>query len=50
MIFLKVIFKDYARYVLKEGTMTEQREFMGCIKSKFVITKKVVALEKQKLN
>ncbi len=41
-----VDFKDYARYVLKEGTMTERREFMGCIKSKLTVTKKVVALEK----
>jgi Recombinase len=45
----EIDFRDYARYVLKEGTMTERREFMGCIKSKFVITKKVVTLSEVKI-
>lgn len=39
--------QDYARYVLNDGSMTERREFMGCIKSKITVTKKVVAIQKE---
>jgi len=39
--------KDYVRYVLKDGSMTERREFMGCIKSKIMVTKKVVTIQKE---
>ncbi len=38
--------KDYAKYLLREGTAIEKREFMGCIKSKFILKNKVVAIEK----
>ena len=39
--------QDYARYVLNDGSMTERREFMGCIKSKITVTKKVVTVQKE---
>ena len=29
--------KDYAKYLLREGTVIEKREFMGCIKNKFIL-------------
>jgi len=35
--------KDYAKYLLREGTAIEKREFMGCIKSKFVLKNKVLS-------
>jgi len=38
--------KDYAKYLLREGTAIEKREFMSCIKSKFIMKNKVVMLEK----
>jgi hypothetical protein len=39
--------QDYARYVLNDGSMTERREFMSCIKSKITVTKKVVGVQKE---
>jgi DNA invertase Pin-like site-specific DNA recombinase len=41
--------KDYARYVLKDGSMTERREFMSCITSKITVTKKVVAIQREEV-
>lgn len=41
--------QDYARYVLNDGSMTERREFMGCIKSKITVTKKVVTVQKEEV-
>ena len=38
--------RDYAEYVLREGTVIEKREFLGCIKSRFTMAKKVVKIEK----
>ena len=38
--------KDYAKYVLREGTAIEKREFLDCIKSKLILKNKVVMLEK----
>lgn len=37
--------RDYAEYVLREGTIIERREFLGCIKSRFTMRNKIVALE-----
>ncbi len=42
-----VDFHDYAKYVLQDGSMTERRKFLGCIKNTIVITKKVVAIQKK---
>ncbi|MDO8469897.1 MAG: recombinase family protein [bacterium] len=36
--------RDYAKYLLKEGSVTEKRELLLCIKSKLVLTKGVVTL------
>ncbi len=38
--------RDYAKYLLKEGSVTEKRELLLCIKSKLVLTRGVVTLEK----
>lgn len=38
--------KDYAIYLLREGSVVEKREFMSCIRSKFLLSAKVVTLEK----
>jgi uncharacterized CHY-type Zn-finger protein len=38
--------KDYAVYLLREGSAVEKREFMGCIRNKFLLSNKIVALEK----
>ncbi len=37
--------KDYAKYVLREGTNEEKRELMGCFKSKIKIIKKIITIE-----
>jgi hypothetical protein len=42
----KIDIKTYAKYLLKEGTIIEKRELLGCLKSKLVIKNKVVYLEK----
>ncbi len=36
--------KTYAKYILKEGTMEEKRELMGCFKTKLKITEGVVTI------
>ena len=36
---------DYAKYLLKEGSGTEKRELLLCIKSKLILTQGVVNLE-----
>lgn len=38
--------KTYARYVLKEGSMEEKRELLASLKSKLVLSKKVLSLKK----
>ena len=38
--------RGYAKYLLKEGADIEKREFLSCMKSKFVIARKVVVIEK----
>ena len=37
---------DYAKYILKNGSLTEKRELLLCIKSKFVLTQGMLTLEK----
>jgi len=37
--------KDYAKYVLNEGSNEEKRELMGCFKSAITVTKKIVTLK-----
>lgn len=40
-----VDFRNYARYLLKEGSTIEKRELLYCVKSKFVLTAKQLTLE-----
>ena len=36
--------RDYAKYLLKEGTIAEKRELLSCLKSKLVLKERVVSL------
>ena len=38
--------KDYAKYLLREGTAVEKREFLGCLKTRLVLENKAVKIEK----
>lgn len=38
--------RTYAKYLLREGSIVEKRELLGCLKSRLVIKNKVVCLEK----
>ncbi|MCL5006686.1 MAG: recombinase family protein [Patescibacteria group bacterium] len=38
--------RDYAKYVLKEGSAVEKRELLSCVKSRLVFKNKAVFLEK----
>ena len=37
--------KTYAKYLLKEGSMTEKRELLSCIKSRLIIKNKTLQLQ-----
>ena len=37
--------KSYIKYLLKEGSISEKREILSCIKSKIVIRKKILSIE-----
>ena len=37
--------KSYIKYLLREGSMSEKREILSCIKSKIVIRKSVLSIE-----
>ena len=36
--------RDYAKYVLRDGTNEEKRELMGCFKSRIIVTKEIVTI------
>lgn len=36
--------RDYAKYVLREASDTEKRELLGCLRSKIILTNKIVSL------
>ena len=38
--------RGYAKYLLREGSTIEKRELMACIKTKMVLTQKVLTLQK----
>jgi len=38
--------RNYAKYILKEGNIFEKRELLSCLKSKLVLKKKKIYLEK----
>jgi hypothetical protein len=37
--------RNYAKYLLREGTSTEKRELLGCFKSKLLLRNKSITLE-----
>ena len=37
--------KNYAKYLLREGTITEKRELLSCFKSKLILKDKKIELE-----
>jgi len=39
--------RNYAKYLLKHGSIIEKRELLACVKSRIVLTKKVLTLEKK---
>jgi DNA invertase Pin-like site-specific DNA recombinase len=44
---LNMEIKDYAKYLLKEGSVIEKRELLACVKTKLVLTQKILTLEKK---
>lgn len=42
----KVDLRSYAKYILKQGTMTEKREILACTKSRLIFKDKKLILEK----
>lgn len=38
--------RNYAKYILHEGTDLEKRELLSCLKSKIVLSQKVISLAK----
>jgi len=38
--------REYAKYILKEGSTSEKRELMSCLKSRLVLAEKKLTLEK----
>ena len=43
---MKMDFKDYAKYLLKEGSTIEKRELLSCLKSRLVMREKIITLQK----
>jgi len=41
----EVDIRNYAKYLLKEGTIIEKRELLSCLKSKLILKDKKIALE-----
>lgn len=37
--------KNYAKYLLREGTITEKRELLSCLKSKLILKDRKIELE-----
>ena len=42
----KIDIKEYAKYILREGHIIEKRELLGSLKSKLVLTDKILTLQK----
>jgi hypothetical protein len=43
--FQHLLKRGYAKYLLKEGSTIEKRELMACIKSKLILTSKILTLK-----
>ena len=41
----EVDLRNYAKYLLKEGSVTEKRELLLCIESRLSLTQKVLTLK-----
>ncbi len=37
--------RNYAKYILKEGSIQDKRELLGCLRSKLILTNKILTLE-----
>lgn len=37
--------KGYAKFILKDGSIEEKRELLGCFKSKIILKEKIIRLE-----
>lgn len=37
--------RNYAKYILREGTIYEKRELLGCLKSRLILKNKILTLE-----
>lgn len=37
--------RNYAKYILREGTIYEKRELLGCFKSRLILRDKILLLE-----
>lgn len=37
--------RNYAKHIIKHGTVADKRELLGCLKSKLLLSKKVVSIE-----
>ncbi len=38
--------KAYAKHIIKHGTVLDKRELLGCLKSKLILNKKILSLQK----
>jgi hypothetical protein len=37
--------RNYAKFILQEGSMDEKREFLGCLKSEILLSNKSILLK-----
>jgi len=44
----EVNLREYAKYILKEGSTSEKRELMSCLKSRLILAEKKLTLELEK--
>jgi hypothetical protein len=40
----KIDVRDYGKFILQEGSIEEKREFLGCLKSKVILSSKTVKI------
>ena len=45
IIIKNIDLKNYAKFILQEGTISEQRELIGCLEGGFFVDKKEVYLK-----
>ena len=38
--------RNYAKFILREGSAIEKRELLGCLKSKIILNEKIISLDK----